>query len=464
MTTLAGAGEVWRSIPSICYISCVTTDPTPSRRHGSDTLITIAGSAFAPLAALATAPILAHGLSLDGRGAVASVTAPLLLATTIGTIGVPASVTFHAARRTGPLGRLVLRGALLVAVVAVLVTVALVMLSDWFAGGDAPLARLVSIAACAVLPSLVVLVLQAAAGGSGRWRLVAVERFITAAVRLCGIGGAAMAGSLSIELAVAVLALSPVLGGFAYLGLLRRTAIRPSAAAAPGTGPTMGSMLGYGARVWIGSVSGALLLRLDQALLTPLVGVEALGLYVVAVTVAELPRVISDAARDVSFSADAADRSDERLARTARIASSAVLVVSVVLAFAAPLLVPVAFGDDFVGAVPLVLVLLVATCIGSASTIGGSALIARGRPGVRSLAFVLGCLVNIAVLLVLTPAIGVMAAAVSTLCGGVAIALVNAIALHRVLGYDPRRLVGLRRSDLVVVRAAVVRRLPGGAA
>ncbi len=425
--------------------------------------MTIAGSAFAPLAALATAPILAHGLSLDGRGAVASVTAPLLLATTIGTIGVPASVTYHAARRTGPLGAVLLRAALLVTGVAVVITGLLVALSVWFAGGDAELGRLVALAAVAVAPSLLVLVLQAAAGGTGRWRLVAIERFITAAVRLCGIGTAALAGVLSVETAVAVLALSPVLGGVAYLGLLRRRADRRTSTT-PGAAPTMRSMLGYGMRVWIGTVSGLLMLRLDQAILTPLVGVEALGLYVAAVTVAELPRVISDAARDVSFSADAADRSDERLARTARIASTAVVLVSVVLACSAPVLVPIAFGADFGGAVPLVLVLLIATCIGSASTIGGAALIARGRPGIRSLAFVLGCVVNVSVLLVATPVIGVMAAAVATVCGGVVIAIVNAIALQRFLGCDPRRLVGLRNADLIAIRAAVIRRLPGRAA
>lgn len=449
----------------MCYITSVNSPSAPPRDHGVNTLVTIAGSAFAPLAALATAPILAHGLSVDGRGAVAAVTAPLLLATTIGTIGIPASVTYHVARGSSTFTRLLVRGALLVSGSALVVTLLVVLLSGWFAGGDERLGELVRIAACAVLPSLLVLVLQAGAAGTGQWRLVATERFLTAAVRLGGIGVLSLGGSLTVDSAAAVLALSPVVGGLAYVGLLRgyrawTTAHNLTSAASV----SARSMASYGARVWVGTVSGALLLRLDQAILTPLVGVEALGLYVVAVTVSELPRVISDAARDVSFSADAASRSDERLARTARLASTAVLLVSTLLALGSGWLVPWAFGSDFADAVPVALVLLAATCVASASTIAGAALIARGRPGIRSLAFVAGCVVNVLVLLSTVPLLGVMGAAVGTLAGVVVIAVVNAVALHRLLHVDTRRFVGLRSGDVRAAVGVFRRRLRGGTA
>ena len=79
---------------------------------GRKVAVTVLGHGFAPLASLATAPIMAHALGVDGRGAVAAVTAPILLATSLGTFGLPAAVTYSIARLGAGLRGLLVRALL----------------------------------------------------------------------------------------------------------------------------------------------------------------------------------------------------------------------------------------------------------------------------------------------------------------------------------------------------------------
>jgi len=435
------------------------TTPVPRKRGlAGDVLVTVLGRGFAPLSAIATAPIMAHALGVDGRGAVAAVTAPLFLATTAATFGVPGAVTYAIARSVA-LRSVLVRGVLLIVAAGLVATSLVLVMSEWSAAGDPDLAGLIRISAAAVVPSLVVLVLQAVASGRHRWGLVLAERTVTAGVRLVAFALCAAADVLTVEVAVVVLATTPVLGGVVYCALLTRRAPGPDTARAGSI--TTGSMTSYGLRVWIGSISGVLLSRIDQVLMTPLVGVGALGLYVVAATISEIPRVVSDAARDVTFSADARDRSDERLVRTARLSSAAVVAICALGAANLWWAVPLAFGPGFAAAVPATLVLLVATATGSASSVAGVALIARGHPGARSAAFAASCAVNLGLVLLLVPAWGVMGAAVATVGGSVVLFVLNSCFLWRYLDIAPHRILGLRRGD-VDACLAILRSRGGG--
>lgn len=417
-----------------------------NRGVGNAVIVTVAGRLCAPFAALATAPIMAHALGVDGRGAVAAVTAPLFLATTAGTFGVPATVTYSIAQHPGAVRGPLVRGLLLVMLAGLVVTGALWAARDWSAAGDSDLAALIALASCAVIPSLVVLVLQAVASGERRWNLILAERSVAAVLRLGVFAALAITNSLSITSAILTLAFSPIVGGVVYLSLLR-----PHPAAVPPEGKgRIGSaeMAFYGLRVWIGSIAGVLSGRLDQVLLAPLVGIDSLGLYVVAVTISEVPRVISDAARDVTFSADAHDQNDARLARTARLSALAVTVVSLIGAATLWWSVPLLFGSEFTAAIPATLVLLFSTVIGSGSGVAGIALVARGRPGVRSIAIATASGINAVLLLALAPAIGLMGAAIATAAGSFVLFGLNLLFLRTHLGVRSRDLIGVRRADL----------------
>ena len=431
-------------------------------RRGTNILIALVGNGFAPLASIATAPILAHSLGVDGRGETAAVLAPLLLATALGAFGIPAAVTWAVARYPVLAPSTTRRGALLALVTGALSAAAVVLSAPYFAADDGPLAALIALAALAVVPTLLVSVLQATAAGLHRWRAVAVERALTAGFRLAALGVCAGTGLLDVRGAVVILAVSPCIGALAYLRVLRRTSGAAGSAQTQDP-PRTRTLVAFGSRVWFGSVSGVLLTRLDQALMSPLSGAAELGLYVVAVTVAEIPLVISNAVRDVSFAADAADADDGRMLTASRLSSATTLVLCAVLAATAWWWLPVVFGTAFAAALPACLVLLAATAVGGQGALAGVTLSARGAPGRRSLSLAGAAVVNTALLVLLVPDLGAVGAALGTLVGCWISSSANVLQVWQKHGIRPWSFYGLRSADLHVLRAVVVRRRARGA-
>lgn len=442
------------------------------RGVGRNVVVAVVGNAFAPLAALATAPIMAHGLGVDGRGDVAAATAPLILATTVATFGLPAAVTYFVARHPGLIRGLAARGVVLTLLAGALASAAVALLSGVLSSGDPGLGRLISLAGLAIAPTLIVSVLQSVAAGTHRWHLVTTERLVTASVRLVAFLFLLVTNLLTVESSVLVLALSPVVGGSAYVRLLARPSILE---ADDGLVVGSGELLHYGTRVWVGSITGVLLSRLDQTLLLPLGGSYDLGLYVVAVTVGELPLVIVNAVRDVMFSADASDDAsvdagapgskavpvrvgavgarDDRLGVASRLSTVVALGVSLLVGGTLAWWLPVVFGAEFSAAIPVCLVLLAAVVVGNPGSLAGVALSARGRPGLRSLSLLTACVVNIAALIALVPLWGALGAAVATLLGNLVAGTACVVLLRRASAVPARTFYGLRRGDLEVVGA-----------
>jgi O-antigen/teichoic acid export membrane protein len=212
-------------------------------------------------------------------------------------------------------------------------------------------------------------------------------------------------------------------------------------------------------RLWVGSLSGVLLSRLDQVLLTPLAGTYQLGLYVVAVNVSELPLIINQAVRDVTFVTDAADSVDERLSSSARISTALCMLAGLFLGITMLWWLPFLFGKDFRGSIPVATVLLAAVVLGTPGAIAGSGLSARGRPGLRSVSLTIACVVNIALLALLAPVLGAMGAALATLAGNLISSNLNLVFLYRRYGISPLNFYGLRRSDVTIILRYAARML-----
>lgn len=425
--------------------------PNPWSRN---VLITVVGNSFAPLAALATAPILAQSLGVAGRGEAAGAIAPLLLASTVATIGIPAAVNFHVAKNAALLRNLLRRGAVALILTGLLATGAAFVLSGFLSGGNSSLRSLIWVASLAIVPTVLTALLQAAASGLHQWRLVTRERLLSSGLRLVAIATLAAFGELDVFRAVLVMALAPVAGAMSYLPLLR---LRPEAETVPEAIGT-GTILHYGMRVWIGSMSGVLLTRLDQTLMVPLSGEAQLGLYVVAVTISELPLVITNAVRDVTFSSDATQADDNRLAIAARLSTLAAVLVSGFLAATGWWWIPILFGQEFEGAVFVSLVLLMAIVVGTPGSLAGIGLSSRGRPELRSGALVAACVLNIILLVLLVPLFGAVGAAVATLGGNILAANLNLVLLRRNFGIPMGSFYGVRATDFSFLRDAVRRR------
>jgi len=428
-----------------------TPPPLTSRGLTRSVTLTAAGYLLPMLAALATAPILARQLGVADRGHLAAATAPLLLVSGALTLGIPESLTYAVARGTGR-PRAVLRRAALVLAGAGLAGGGILVLGAGALAPDAePVRRIITFSAAVAFPALWVGALRGAASGLHLWPRVTLERTISAAVRLFGVVGLAVTGSLDLDSAAAVLLAAPVLGGVAYLGLARRL----DAHAVPDAPPA--PLLGFGLRMWIGALSGVLLLRLDQAILAPLSSAVELGYYTLAVSIAEVPLLLTAAARNVLFAADSSEPNAPRLAATARLVTAICTLGAIGIAAMLPWALPWLFGEEFTPSLPVTLVLLVAMVAGTPGSLAGAGLSSRGRPGLRSTSLVIACVVNVALLAVLAPRWGAMGAAAATLVGSVVSANLNIVWLRRYFGVSPRDFHGLRRADLDAVRAMLRR-------
>lgn len=410
--------------------------------------IALIGNSFPPLVALFSGPILAQALGVDGRGAVAAATAPLALVVTVATFGVPEAVTWAIARNPNLARNASKRGVLIVIVAGLLAMGAVVLSAAWLSGGDPTVQQLILVACLAIVPNLLVGVFRGVASATQSWRLVALERIVTSSLRLAVLIPFWLTGTLTPLVATIAVAAMPVTGLFVYIGRMR--SLDPRAFEVPREARTAG-LLSYGLRIWVGSLSGILLSRLDQVLMTPFAGTYQLGLYVVAVSVSELPLIINQAVRDVTFVTDAADSVDARLASSARISTLLSGIAALFLGISMLWWLPFLFGEDFRPALPVAAVLLIAVVLGTPGSIGGSGLSARGRPGLRSMSLLIACLVNIGMLIVLAPLLGAMGAALATLAGNLISSNLNLLFMYRKFDINPLRFYGVRRTDFVTL-------------
>lgn len=416
--------------------------------------IALLGNAFPPLVALFSGPILAQALGVDGRGAVAAATAPLALIVTVATFGIPEAVTWVIARSPGLARNAAGRGILILTIAGLLATAAIVFAPPWLAGGSSEVQQLIIVASLAIVPNLMVGVLRGVASATNSWRLVSIERILTSTLRILVLVPFWLTGTLTPLVATLTVAGMPVVGAFVYIGRLRSL---DSRALEVPREARMAGLVSYGGRMWVGSLSGVLLTRLDQVLMTPLAGTYQLGLYVVAVSVSELPLIIHHAVRDVAFVSDAADSVDDTLASSARISTALSAAAALVLGVSMLWWLPFLFGADFADSVPIAAVLLLAVVLLTPGSIAGAGLSARGRPGLRSLALTVACVVNVGMLIVLAPLLGAMGAALTTLAGNIISSNLNLVFLHRVFGINMLRFYGLRRSDLSTIGRYITR-------
>ncbi|AEE47153.1 flippase [Cellulomonas fimi] len=412
--------------------------------------ITLVGNLFPPVVALASGPILAQSLGVDGRGAVAAATAPLGLAIALMTFGVPEAVSYAVARHPRLVRTAARNGALIVVLAGLLATAAVFAAREWLSGGDPEIRHLMAVASLAVLPTLLLGVLRGIASGLQRWAMVAWEKVLASALRLAVLVPLWLTDHLTPFTATVVLAVMPVMGALAYVTLPRR--LPPGEPDTEHLASTR-ALTGYGLRLWIGTISGILLSRVDQTIMTPLSSAYQLGLYVVAVNVSELPLVIHRAVRDVTFVTDAHRSEDSRLAAAARISTLICTVVAIGLGATMAWWLPLLFGAEFGPAVPIAWLLLVAVVVSTPGSIAGAGLSARGRPGLRSIALVIACVLNIGLLVLLVPTYGAMGAAWATLLGYVVSSGLNQLFLRRLFGVSMLSFYGVRRSDLTILRA-----------
>jgi len=418
--------------------------------------VTTIGNIAPVVAGLVTAPVLAQSLGVDGRGELAAATAPLLLMMGAITFGLPESITYHVARGVGRIRSLVVRGSIVLVAAGALATALVMLAADQLSGGNAELAHLISLAAFAITPGLLLGAARGVAAGHELWSLIAAERGLAALLRLVLIVGLALTGSLTALSGTLVIALTSVIGGIVYVVLLRRQPPRPDRFT-----EEMPRLLRFGLGLWMGTLAGVLLSRLDQIVMVPLSGTFMLGIYAVAVTISEVVLVFNRAVRDVVFAAESSDGQLARLSQASRISTLVTTAGALGVGVLSVFVVPWLFGDDFSPAVPVIAILLVGIVLGNPGSVAGAGLSARGKPILRSLSLLVAASVNVLALFLLVPMWGAIGAAFATVIGNIVAGYANIIWLRVLYKVPIWDFVGIRRrdfADAIVAMRRVLRR------
>ncbi len=444
----------------------VTTRRPPGTSTGPAVFWTSISNAAVPLSALLTGPLLARTLAPAGRGQLAAVLTPLFLAPLLITFGLPESVVFHVAGRQAST-RLAIRAALLLGlasgVIATIVVVASAPLVLRHFRGDIDLLVLLAL----TLPILMSLsLLRAIAQGQRRFELINRERWFSVASRTLLLVGLAAAGSVTVASAAVATHGTAVLAAFLLVPVISR-ARRSEPASRESWGQAwrlMASLARYGGRSWATTLGGIIILRLDQALIAPLAGARQLGLYAVAVSLAELPTTALLAVRDVAF-ATAVDRRDhEFVARTVRAVVALCIPAIIVGVALAPVVIPLAFGSDFSGSVIMAQVLFLAILpSGVGGVVLNAGLLGSGRPGLASAAQACAAAVTVAGIFLLVPSEGAIGAAFTTDAAYLVSTGLAILALTRLTGLPLRSYLLPQVSDVTGLWGLLRARLPSRA-
>lgn len=412
------------------------------------------GNFAAPLAGFISAPILARALGVDGRGEVAAATAPVLLAIVALTMGLPEALTYYVSRGIFHSARATREALTFVSVIGLIATVLIWLVAPLIAIGNRDITSLIQVATLFIVPNLLNSVIRGFASGRQEWALIAWERFIGSFVRLLLILIAIIIGVLNPTTAVISIGVGGFVGAVAYIRLLSRTK-RPVTDKYLPRAP----IYSYGSRIWIGSLAGILLSRIDQTLMVGLSTIDQLGLYAIAVTVAELILVFNSAVRDVIFSFESQNVDSERLGQASRVSSLVTLLLAVVVALLAHQGIPLLFGRNFEEAVVPTYILLAAIALGNPGSVAGAGISARGKPELRSFSLIVAVCFNVATVYLLVPDFGAIGAALATLIGSTVAGWVNILILRIRFQIPISTFVGIRKADLMFLSTEVSRKI-----
>ncbi|WP_084130358.1 oligosaccharide flippase family protein [Demequina sp. NBRC 110055] len=436
------------------------SDASPGYRRA--TVLMTSTSMLVPLGGLVTAPVLAQGLGAAGRGELAAALAPATLMLGVATLGLPEALTFFIAKRPS-ITRRALGWATLATVGLGAVSVALVWtLLPFLSAGDPDLARLILVATIWNVPALVVAVLRGAATGRQWWGLVAWERIALTVARVGVLFALLLAERLTVETAVLASVIMPVLSGLVYVALLRRP---PAGDDHEVDDPRIAApMFRYGTVVWLGSIASMVIGRLAGLLMLPMAGAEALGLYTVATTIADVPLVVALAVQGTLFGVSSRASDASRVTATSRISLLVGLTGVTVMGASLPWWLGPLFGEEFMAAAWPTVILLTSAVVLVPGLMASSGLAAWGRPALRSAALVASLVVHLATFLLFVPAWGAWGAAWSGIAGTTALTAISVLAGARVLGVSSRAFLVPGRADMILAKdevAALLERLTG---
>lgn len=291
---------------------------------------------------------------------------------------------------------------------------------------------------------------RAGAAAAGRHTSVNRERVAQAVVRAVGIGVIALIGRLDVLAAVVVVLSSNAIGAAWFVPRVLRSGVSTRAL-------DDRAFDAFWWRARPGVLSGVATNRLDHVVLAAMAGVGQLGLYAVAVPIAELPRLMGYAFQRVLLSEASETEQLSIVWATSRLSHLASLVIAFAIFPFSGKLIIIIFGIEFAEAEILLRVLVVASVFVTGSGILGMAILAIGDVAWWSFVNSVGGVATVLLLISLAPVLGALGAALASL---IAYLLVWILVIHRITQRNMASLSEMlvpRRSDFTAIRASLTR-------
>jgi O-antigen/teichoic acid export membrane protein len=404
----------------------------------------IGTTAIIQAANIATGILAARTLLPQGRGELAEIMLWAGMLAEIGALGLVDALLYRAATRAAPPRALFAAMLGILAVIGVgLAAIAWFALPVLLAGEAAEVKRLGVAYALAFVPcyfaALFTGTLFQGHLDMTRWNIVRVlvplGYLALIAIGLL-IDGAHVASFAVANVGAHALALTVALAILARRGWI---AFKPERA-------VMRGLLAYGIKVYPADLLQVLRLRLDQALVALSLPAAELGLYAIALTVANAPMILIQTIANVAFP-KISEQSTQggKLAvfgRYLRFAVALSVVVIVTIFAISHWAVPLLFGEAFAPAVPVVNVMLLGFLPYAVKVMIIQALKAWDKALIISRVEAFGLVVAATLLLVLVPRLGLVGAAIAVVIAQGATALAMAATFSRAIASP---LLGLLR-------------------
>ncbi len=386
----------------------------PSGGLRRDTIVTTAVGLGTYGLSLFTGPLLARGLGSAGRGTYAAVWTSTQIVGWLLMFGIPGSTAFFARQYTRR--KLEMTGWLFTLVVGVPIVAVLWPLVPRFLAQHPPSTvgwfRAFLVATLLVLPMHNTFEYLRATRANVRFNVYRSLPFVLTTVLIVGLF---VVGRLDLTSALAVTWLANVVSPLLVLGIERS---HPRLEAGLVDRELIGKQASYGARSWIGVLSGMVLARFDQFLMVGIVSPSQLGLYAVAVTAAGLSGPIAQGVSLALF--PHLQREHDVRARRARTWKATIwvglgsIVVCLGLAGLGPWALPLLMGEEFRDAIAVFWVLLPGQVFWNLGQVFKTSLEVDDRPGAASKTLIVAAVVTVVGVPLGVPLLGIMGAAIVT--------------------------------------------------
>ena len=223
-------------------------------------------------------------------------------------------------------------------------------------------------------------------------------------------------------------------------------------------------LLSYGGRAAGGNIIGIIAQQFDQVLVVGFFSPSQLGTYTVALSVSRVMNVAYGATYVTMISKAAAMSGAQLTAvigRALRLSALATLLGSAVLAAAMPVVLPHAYGGEFVSAIAVSDTLLIEVNVSGWATIMALAFLASNRPATVTFLQGMSTAITVGCMLLLVPRFALQGAAVSLIVGAAFRVVVFAVLYRRVVGVAASGLLAGARDDATYLAGVLRTQLRG---